>query len=107
MEEHCKNTKGRYELKEIIVEPFNLTIEDVEGDNSSALFTWNTSGTLFDDFESHDDFAIASPGEIGWNYWDLDQQATYGFTGADFPGMGGAMSFMVFTRLPQRRLSIP
>lgn len=89
-------TTQAYELKEIIVEPFNLTIEDVEGDNSSALFTWNTSGTLFDDFESHDDFAIASPGEIGWNYWDLDQQATYGFTGADFPGMGGAMSFMVF-----------
>lgn len=85
-----------FELKEIIVNPFNLTIENVDGNQTSALFTWNTSGTITDDFENHTDFTNGSAGEVGWIYWDLDKQETYGFNEAEFPGMGLAMSFMVF-----------
>lgn len=85
-----------FELQEIIVNPFNLTIENVDGNQTSALFTWNTSGTITDDFENHTDFTNGSAGEVGWIYWDLDKEETYGFQGAEFPGMGLAMSFMVF-----------
>lgn len=85
-----------FELQEIIVTPFNLTVEYSDTDATSALFTWNTSGDITDDIESHADFEIGSAGEAGWVYWDLDQQYTYGFQGADFPGMAGKMSFIVF-----------
>lgn len=84
-----------YELKEIIVPLFNLTVESTD-EPTSVMFTWNTSGTLFDDFESYDDFELEASGQIGWSFWDLDRQETYGFQGADFPGMGGEMSFIVF-----------
>ena len=89
-------TTEAYLLKEIISDPINLTIENYDKDAKTALFTWNTSAVIFDDFEDHEDFAIDSPGKAGWEYWDLDGQPTWGFTGATFPGNGDYMSFMVF-----------
>ena len=85
-----------YVLKEIIEDPVNLTVENYDKENKTALFTWNTSAVIFDDFENHEDFAINSPGEAGWEYWDLDNQPTWGFENAEFPGNGDYMSFMVF-----------
>ena len=89
-------TTETYLLKEVISDPINLTIENYDKDVKTALFTWNTSAVIFDDFEDHEDFAINSPGEAGWEYWDLDNQPTWGFDGATFPGNGDYMSFMVF-----------
>ena len=89
-------TTEAYLLKEIISDPINLTIENYDKDAKTALFTWNTSAVIFDDFEDHEDFAIDSPGKAGWEYWDLDGQPTWGFSGATFPGNGDYMSFMVF-----------
>lgn len=85
-----------YQLEEIIVEPFNLTIEKPEDYPSSALFTWNTSGTITDDFEAYNDFENAPSTDAGWIFWDLDQERTYGFDGAEFTGMTEAMSFIIF-----------
>lgn len=87
-------TTEPYELKEIIVEPFNLTIENQEEGN--VLFTWNTSGTIEDDFEDYEDFAINDPGKIGWQFVDADEQYTYGFQNIDFPGMTDRMAYIVF-----------
>ena len=89
-------TTEAYLLKEIISDPINLTIENYDKDAKTALFTWNTSAVIFDDFEDHEDFAIDSPGKAGWEYWDLDGQPTWGFDNASFEGNGDYMSFMVF-----------
>lgn len=89
-------TTEAYLLKEIISDPINLTIENYDKDVKTALFTWNTSAVIFDDFEDHEDFAIDSPGKAGWEYWDLDGQPTLGFDNASFEGNGDYMSFMVF-----------
>lgn len=87
-------TTEPYELKEIIVEPFNLTVETQEEGN--VLFTWNTSGTIEDDFEDYEDFAINDPGKVGWQFIDTDQQYTYGFESIDFPGMADRMAYIIF-----------
>ena len=87
-------TTDVYTLREIIVEPFNLAVEDYNG--TSALFTWNTSGVIADDFEDYDDFSINNPGEIGWSYVDGDGLPTYGFDNVEFPGMEAPMAFIVF-----------
>lgn len=92
-------TTGTYTLKEVIVTPYNLTIEENEENASSPLFTWNTSETIFDDFEGHDDFAVNSEGEAGWRYIDGDGQYTYGISNFDFPGNSGPMAYIVFNPL--------
>lgn len=81
-------------LKEIMVTPFNLQVKEQE--NQQVLFSWNTTGMIFDDFESHDDFAINSAGKVGWQYLDLDKGYTYAFTACHFLGEGAPMAFIVF-----------
>ena len=98
---------GPYLLKEIISNPVNLTIENYDKEAKTALFTWNTSAVIFDDFEGHEDFAINSPGTVGWQYWDLDNQPTWGFDNADFPGNGDYMSFIVFNPSSVETTGIP
>ncbi|MBO8477204.1 MAG: carboxypeptidase regulatory-like domain-containing protein [Bacteroidetes bacterium] len=89
-------TTETYLLKEVISDPVNLAVENYDKNAKTALFTWNTSAVIFDDFEDHEDFAINSPGKAGWEYWDLDGQPTWGFDNASFEGNGDYMSFMVF-----------
>ncbi len=48
-------------------------------DNVVSL-QWNNAEPvygIFDDFESHPDFAFNSPGEVGWSYLDMDNERTY------------------------------
>lgn len=68
-------------------------------DNKKVSLRWNNPETmngLFDDFESHSDFVINSPGEIGWQYIDADNADTYTWTATDFPNQGQKMAFIVF-----------
>lgn len=51
---------------------------------------------LFDDFEGHADFAINSPGTIGWSYWDMDNAETYGISEYQYDGRGKRMAFQIF-----------
>ncbi len=81
-------------LKEVIVTPYNLNVEE-KGDGQ-ALFSWNTTGTIFEDFEAHEDFAVNSAGEIGWQYLDGDKGLTYAINGCHFPNEGEPMAFIIF-----------
>lgn len=88
-------TVGPYTLTEIIQQPFNLRVDDTD-DNFEKLFKWNVSYAYFDDFENHQDFAINSPGEMGWQYIDGDNLETYQLPLVDFKNEGSKMSFIVF-----------
>lgn len=81
-------------LREIIATPVNLR---VSGDAAKGFrLTWNESGEIFDDFEDHDAFAVASAGEVGWQYRDGDGSRTFAEQEFDFPGRTQPCSFMVF-----------
>ena len=81
-------------LREIIATPVNLR---VSGDAAKGFrLTWNESGEIFDDFEDHDAFAVASAGEVGWLYRDADGSRTFAEQEFDFPGRTQPCSFMVF-----------
>lgn len=82
-----------YLLKEIIGAPFNLSAS-VEG--TTAHLFWNEAGDIFDDFEEHPDFMVASAGKAGWNYLDQDSAYTYASQAFDFPHRQEPMSYIVF-----------
>ena len=84
-------------LHENRVQPFNLMMEPGET-GADRVLMWNYPDVFFDDFESHDDFAVNSPGTIGWQYIDGDGAETGGFTfeGVDpWPNEFAAMAYMV------------
>lgn len=83
-----------YTLIETVKAPSNLKIEETE-DPSSRLLRWNVVMGLFDDIEGHDDWAINSPGEIGWSYIDGDGYDTYYSPNYEFPDAGMPMAFSV------------
>lgn len=64
--------------------------------DSDPLLIWNFPDLITDDFEDHDDFAINSPGSIGWKYIDGDATDTGAVYNYEWPGKFGAMAFMVF-----------
>lgn len=64
-----------YVLKERIVDPYNLMIDDLAVYTEKRL-RWNNDNVIFDDFEDMPDFMINPAGEIGWTYLDLDQAPT-------------------------------
>ncbi len=74
--------------------PFNLMVEE-PGDPASRLLRWNVLTDLFEDFEGHDDWAINSPGELGWSYIDGDGDETYYSPNYEFPNCGEPMAFIV------------
>lgn len=81
-------------LREIIAVPVNLS---VSGDYEKGYrLTWNESGEIFDDFEDHDPFTMASAGEVGWQYRDADGGRTFAEQDFEFPGRTQPGSFMVF-----------
>ena len=84
-----------YKLTEHQVTPYNLIIADTENANEKE-FIWNYPDVFFDDFEEHDDFAINSPGAIGWQYIDGDGGETGGVYGYTWPGQFEPMAFIVF-----------
>ena len=99
-------------LKEIIATPVNVGID---GDIDEGFrLTWNESGEIFEDFEDHAPFTAESPGEIGWQYIDVDGARTFAEPDFNFPGRTQPCSFMVFNpwmttpvMATQRSVSIP
>lgn len=76
-----------------------LTLSLKEVYNKQVSLSWNNPETLhglFDDIEDHTDFTINSPGTIGWQYIDADNENTYTWTATDFPNQGKPMAFIVF-----------
>lgn len=97
-----------------ITDPNNTTYTDL--DLANATYTYGVSATyttgesapatvqavvnvvlppvLFGEtFESYDNFAMTfSP----WTLLDIDQSATYGITGVEFPGSASPMAYIVF-----------
>lgn len=68
-------------------------------DNQKVSLKWNNPEPIngvFDDFESHNDFVVNSPGSLGWQYIDADNADTYTWTAAAFPNQGQPMAFIVF-----------
>ncbi len=74
--------------------PFNLVIEDA-ADPASRLLRWNVLNYIYEDFEGHDDWAINSPGDLGWSYIDGDGDETYYSPNYEFPNCGEPMAFIV------------
>lgn len=82
-------------LKEYVVNPFNLEI--TEGDEpNERILRWNITDGLFDDFESHKDFAINSAGEIGWSYIDADGKPTSDINNVEFENSTAPKAFIIF-----------
>lgn len=87
-------------LSEELAQPRALRIARTDGERTYRL-SWNEF-TIKDDFENHPDFAINSPGTVGWSYIDGDGSVTKGFkdgsTGEwyEFENMFAPMAFIVF-----------
>ncbi|MBD5310663.1 MAG: hypothetical protein HDS13_00655 [Bacteroides sp.] len=85
-----------YSMYEDRVAPKNLRAVYETDDSASPLVIWNFPDLISEDFEGHEDFAVNSPGEIGWQYIDGDGGETGGFMGYEWPGIFEPMAFMVF-----------
>ena len=76
--------------------PYGLSLMGVS--DKTVQLSWlspeKTDG-YFDDFESHEDFAINSSGSIGWSYIDADNVNTYTWQACTFPTQGQKMAFVV------------
>lgn len=89
-----KDAVDNIKLEEIIATPVNTSLSG--NFESGFLFTWNESGEIFDGFEDHEPFTVASPGNVGWIYRDADASRTFAEADFDFPGRTQPCSFMVF-----------
>lgn len=68
----------------------------VTDQTTTVNFTLNASAIFTDSFETYSDFAMDFP---PWINVDVDQSATYGYTGFDFPGEYQPMAFIIFNPL--------
>lgn len=62
--------------------------------------SWDSPEELFgiyDGFESHQDFAINSAGDLGWSYLDIDNGYTYSISNYVYPGRGSKMAYQVLS----------
>lgn len=76
--------------------PYGLRCDNVN--DHTVQLSWNTPEAVdgyFDDFEDHDDFAINSPGRVGWSYLDGDNRNTYSWSACTFKNQGSKMAFIV------------
>lgn len=82
-------------LDENRIKPYNLVID--EGNSpTEKKFIWNYPDLFFEDFEGHENFAINSPGSIGWQYLDGDGAETGAMRNYTWEGQGKPMAYMVF-----------
>ena len=76
--------------------PYNLRLTGVNEHTVSLAWTSPEPVDGFlEDFEGHDDFAINSPGSIGWTYIDADNKPTYTWQACTFPTQGQKMACVV------------
>lgn len=76
--------------------PYGLGLMGVT--DKTVQLTWispEPTDGYFDDFESHEDFAVNSAGNIGWSYIDADNKSTYTWQACTFPTQGQKMAFVV------------
>lgn len=67
-------------------------------DDKTVTLQWNSpepTDGYYDDFEGHPDFVINSPGSVGWEYLDMDNEQTYTWAATSFPNQGNKMAFIV------------
>lgn len=76
--------------------PYNLRLTGVNEHTVSLAWTSPEPVDGFlEDFEGHNDFAINSPGSIGWTYIDADNKPTYTWQACTFPTQGQKMAYVV------------
>lgn len=76
--------------------PYNLRLTGVNEHTVSLAWTSPEPADGFlEDFEGHNDFAINSPGSIGWTYIDADNKPTYTWQACTFPTQGQKMAYVV------------
>lgn len=76
--------------------PYNLHLTGVNEHTVSLAWTSPEPVDGFlEDFEGHNDFAINSPGSIGWTYIDADNKPTYTWQACTFPTQGQKMAYVV------------
>ena len=76
--------------------PYNLRLTGVNEHTVSLAWTSPEPVDGFlEDFEGHNDFAINSPGSIGWTYIDADNKLTYTWQACTFPTQGQKMAYVV------------
>lgn len=76
--------------------PYALALKGI--DDKTVSLRWLSPEPMngyYEDFESHPDFEINSPGDIGWHYIDQDNQPTYTWAACSYPNMGQKMAFIV------------
>lgn len=84
-----------FTLTETTKMPENLMVEETE-DAASRLLRWNVLMGLFEDFEGHEDFAINSPGDLGWSYIDGDGSTdNYSSPDYEYPHKEEAAAFQI------------
>lgn len=89
------------DMTERLTEPLNLQAEETAEGSGEYALSWNWTSSIFDDFEGHEDFALNSPGTIGWTYLNNDSQtSTYGFSAdnarVEYDNWGAATAYIVF-----------
>lgn len=76
--------------------PYNLRLTGVNEHTVSLAWTSPEPVDGFlEDFEGHNDFAINSPGSIGWTCIDADNKITYTWQACTFPTQGQKMAYVV------------
>ena len=76
--------------------PYNLRLTGVN--EHTVSLAWTSPEPIdgfLEDFEGHNDFAINSPGSIGWTYIDADNKPTYTWQACTFPTQGQKMAYVV------------
>lgn len=86
---------GRIVLNEYRDAPWNLSVEKTAVPGSRKI-EWNKAKVMTDNVEGHADFAINSPGALGWSYIDADGGTPYGIQNCTFPNTGKPLAFMAF-----------
>lgn len=66
-----KDLTASYTLTETTEKPFNLVAEETDRPDA-WLLRWNFKTSIFEDFESYDDFTVDPTGDIAWSYVDAD-----------------------------------
>jgi hypothetical protein len=82
------------ELIEMLVQPFNLEIELFA--DLSAHLKWNHTSSIFEDFETCNNFEIEPAGVVDWKYNDVDMKSTIGIENFTYPNENEPHSFMIF-----------
>lgn len=94
-------TFGEYKLIESLKEPVNLIVEEDKEKEGVYTIEWNNTTSILEDFESHKNFALNSPGKFGWTYIDNDDnESTYGLSienkRLEYDNWGARTAYIIF-----------